>query len=69
MERLKEIARELEEIRDREALRLFRLSRKALEHGCSEELCIRIRNEAWKVQRMYPDHLLNPFNKWEWAFK
>lgn len=69
MNRLKEIYRELEEIRDREATRLFRLCRKALERGCSEELCCKIRIEAWRVQRMQPEQLLYPFNGWHYAFR
>ena len=66
---LDKIYREVEQIRDREAIRLWRLARKAAEHGCSDRLCCRIRNEGWKVKNMYPDHLINPFNEWEWAFK
>lgn len=66
---LAKIYREVEQIRDREALRLWRLARKAAEHGCSEALCVRIRNEGWKVKKMYPDHLINPFNDWEFAFR
>lgn len=69
MNRLMEICRELEEIRDREATRLFRLSRKAAEHGCSDRLCVEIRKEGWKVQRMFPENLLFPFNEWKFAFK
>lgn len=69
MNRFREIYLELEEIRDREAIRLFRLARKALLHGCSERLAVRIQNEGWKVQRMYAGDLLNPFNKWEFAFR
>ena len=66
---LDEIYREVEQIRDREAIRLWRLARKAAAHGCSEEFCSRIRNEGWRVKQMYPDHLINPFNDWEFAFK
>lgn len=69
MNRLEEIYREVEEIRDREATKLFRLSRKAVAHGCSVGLCVRIRNEAWKVYHANPEDLLNPFLKWEFAFK
>jgi len=69
MNRLKEIYRELEEIRDREAIRLWRLARKAEKHGCSEWLCTRIRMEGWSIHRIQLDQLLNAFNKWEFAFK
>lgn len=69
MKRLDEMYAELEEMRDREAIKLFRLSRKAAERGCSLALCVRIREEGWCVQRIQPEQLLNPFLKWEFAFK
>ncbi len=69
MNRLGEIYRELEEIRDREAIRLFRLSRKAAEHGCSDKLCVLLRAEGWMVQKMQPEQLLYPFNEWYYAFR
>ena len=69
MKRLKEITRQLEQIQDREAVRLWRLARKAMAHGCSERLCIQICNEGWAVKRMNPEDLLNPFLMWRWAFK
>lgn len=69
MNRLDEIYVELEEIQDQEATRLWRLARRAIAHGCSERLCIQIRNEGWAVKRMNPEDLLNPFLVWRWAFK
>ena len=69
MGRLTEIYYEVEEIRDREAMRLFRLSRKAMEHNCSLPFCVRIRQEAWKLKGIDPADLLDPFIAWEFAFK
>ena len=69
LKRVVEISRELEEIRDREAVKLWRLARKAMLHGCSERLCIQIRNEGWAVKRLNAEDLLNPFIMWRFAFK
>lgn len=69
MNRLTEIYYELQEIRDREATKLFRLSRKAMEHGCSLPFCVRIRSEAWALRGINPEKLLDPFIVWEFAFK
>lgn len=69
MKRLYEIRCRLVEVRDREAIRLFRLSRNAAAHGCSDQLCSMIRMEAFVIQRMDPEQLLNPFSKWNYAFK
>ena len=69
MKRLVEIMEELEGIRDREAIRLWRLSRRAAAHGCSMALCVRIREEGWRIQKMNPEDLLNPFHRWDFAFK
>lgn len=68
MNRLRQIYWELVQIRDREATRLWRLARKAAEHGCSDRLCVAIRAEGWKVQKMQPEQLLDPFNEWKYAF-
>lgn len=69
MKRLDEIRRELEQIREREAIKLWRLSRRAAAHGCSEALCTRIRLEGWVVQKCHPEELLSPFTSFEFAFK
>lgn len=69
MDRLSEIYNELQEIRDREAMKLFRLSRKAMEHDCPLPFCVRIRSEAWALGGINPEKLLDPFITWEFAFK
>ena len=68
MNRFDAIRAELEDIRDREVIRLFRLSRRAADRGCSDRLCVQIRNEAWCLQRMEPEILLYPFHNWKFAF-
>lgn len=69
IDRLYEIASELEDIRSREAVRLWRLARRAAAHGCSESLVSEIREEGWKVWRIDVGDLLDPFIEWRWAFK
>lgn len=69
MKRLSEIFYELQGIRDQEATKLFRLARKAMEHGCDLTLCARIRSEAWVLRGINPEKLLDPFIVWEFAFK
>lgn len=69
MKRLVEITQQIENIRDQESIRLFRMARRAAAHGCSERMVTMIREEAWHLRRMAPDGLLNPFQRWEFAFR
>lgn len=69
MNRFDEIINELDDIRNREAIRLWRLARRAAAHGCSDVLVSEIREEGWKVWRIDVGDLLNPFIVWRWAFK
>ena len=71
--------RKIERIRDEltqiafvEQFRLFRMARKAQEHGCSQALVDDIKREAWEMYRCYmhsPDSLLNPFASYKYALR
>ena len=66
LDTLDEIRRELERIAQKEATNLFRLARKAKEHGVKTETVEEIREEGMRLAReytTYPDRLL------EWHFE
>ena len=68
MKDLKAIRKQLEEKTDREARRLWRIARRALKHGCSQELANAIREEAnWlhTTAKAYPERLI----EWEFEYK
>lgn len=68
--RIIEIRCELEEIAEHEAIRLFRLARRAKKHGCSNQTVTNIRNEAFELHMTgYPERLLAPFKTWRYAFR
>lgn len=62
-----EILRELEEMRDRECITLWRIARRAERRGL-----LRLRNElkmeAARLKSMAPEEILNPFIRFRWAF-
>lgn len=67
---LNEIRGQLEEIAEREAMKLFRMARRLKEHGGSEETVSAIRNEAFELHNTgYPERLIDPFKTWKYAFK
>ena len=62
MKEIKEIRNRLREKAEREAIKLWRLARKANKHGCSDELTREIREEAhWlhDTATAYQDRLIN----------
>lgn len=66
MNRLESIRYDLIMMAEREAMKLWRLARKAQEHGVSNECINNIREEAFimhDTMRSYPERLLN------WDFK
>ena len=68
MKELKEIRNILKEKASRESTRLWRIARKAQQHGCSGELVQEIRKEAcWlhSTATAYPDRLIY----WEFEYK
>ena len=62
---LKKICGELSEMAEKEAKNLWRLARKAQEHGVSDRLVNKIREEGWEIWNMRnnPDRLL------DWTFE
>ena len=61
MKQLKKIKEQLEEMAEREAMRLWRLARKAQKHGCSENDIKKTRDEAaWlhTTGQAYPERML-----------
>lgn len=59
--RLDDIRQELIDMAEREASFLWRMARKAKEHGCSPELVAGIREEAFwchTTAKAYPDRLI-----------
>lgn len=44
-----QIRNELREMAEKEAMKLFRLARRAVEHSCSRELVAGIRDEAYEL--------------------
>ena len=68
MKELKEIRNKLKEKAEREATKLWRMARKAQQHGCSSKLVHEIREEAnWLhgTATAYPDRLIH----WEFEYK
>lgn len=62
-----EILRELEAMRDRECLTLWRIARRAERRGLLR-LARDIRLEASALKATAPENLLNPFQRFRWAF-
>lgn len=70
MKELMRIRERLKEIAENEAIKLFRLARRAKTHGCRNETIEEIRNEARELHMTgYPERLLDPFRTWKYAFK
>ena len=68
--RLEEMRIELCEIAEKEATKLYRLAWKAQEHGVDKRVVETLRREANELHMTaYPERLLDPFKKWEYAFK
>lgn len=62
-----EVLRELEAMRDRECLKLWRIARRAEQRGLLR-LARDIRLEAAALKVTAPENLLNPFQRFRWAF-
>lgn len=74
MNRLDSIRYDLIMMAEREAMKLWRLARKAQEHSVSNECINNIREEAFimhNTMRSYPDRLLNIYlmERFKYAFK
>ena len=70
MEELKAIRKQLKEMAEKEAIRLWRLARNAEKHDCSHQLVSAIRDEGWWISTngvTYPERLLDW--KFEYEFK
>lgn len=68
MKKLKEMREQLKQLAEAEAMKLWRIARRAQKHGCSAELVQKIREEAnWlhTTGQAYPDRLL----EWEFEYK
>lgn len=68
MKELKAIRRKLEDMAEKEAIRLFRLARRAEKHGCRPGTVAKIREEAWWLNKegtAYPDRLL----RWQFEYE
>lgn len=62
----------LEELAENEATRLYRLAWRMKAHGCSADSIEKCRDEARALHRVGGMNLwdiLNPFVRWEYAFK
>lgn len=67
---LREIRYALCEIAEKEATRLYRLAWRMTAHGCKRENIEKCRAEARELHMTgYPERLLDPFRRWEYAFK
>ena len=67
---LREMRDALCEIAEKEATRLYRLAWRMTAHGCKPENIRKCRDEAWELHTTgYPERLLDPFRRWEYAFK
>ncbi len=71
---LEKIRQELIEKSEKEAVRLWRLARRAIRHGCSLEMIAKIREEAsWcnTTGTAYPDRLISAdvMDNFQYAFK
>lgn len=69
MKRIDEIRYELIQIQAKEAFKVYRLARRAKQHGCTDRLVEKIRDEGTRLCRMNPEDLLYPFHDWKYAFK
>lgn len=70
VKKLRKIREQLEEITEQEATKLFRLTRRAKAHGCSNETVEAIRNEARELYMTgYLERLLDPCKVWRFAFR
>lgn len=70
MKELRKIRNKLVEIAEKEAMRLFRLARRAKAHECKPETVEAIRNEArwlYETGTVYPDRLV--YCGFEYDFK
>lgn len=68
MKELKAIRRKLKGMAEKEAVRLFRLARRAEKHGCRPKTVEKIREEArWlhETATVYPDRLL----RWQFEYE
>lgn len=67
---LERIRCELETLAHNEERRLFRLARKAIEHGCTQTLVDEIKREAWDMYHFRmgscTERMLNPFILYEY---
>lgn len=67
---IREIRARLEEISEKEAMKLYRMARRLQKHGGSSETVAKIREEANELHmNHYPENLMNPFKVWKFAFK
>ena len=67
---MREIKARLEEISEKEAMKLYRMARRLQKHGGSSETVARIREEANELHmNHYPENLMTPFKVWKFAFK
>lgn len=65
-----EITARLEEISEKEAMKLYRMARRLQKHGGNVETVRKIREEANELHlNYYPQNLLDPFKVWEFAFR
>lgn len=71
VKKLRKIREQLEEIAEQEAMKLFRLARRAKAHRCSNEMVGAIREEARELYLTagYPERLLDPCKVWRFAFR
>ena len=74
MKELKAIRQQLKDMAEKEAIRLFRLARRAEKHGCRQGTVEKIREEAWWLHgaaTSYPDRLIHWKFEYEmkYAFK
>jgi hypothetical protein len=61
---------QLIEISEKEATKLYRLANNLKKHGGSAEAVTKIREEASELHlNAFPERILDPFKKWEYAFK
>ena len=65
-----EIRYSLTDIAEKEATYLYRLAWRMTAHGCKPENIAEVREEANTLHMMsYPERLLDPFKRWEYAFR
>ena len=67
---IREIMTQLEEISEKEAMKLYRMARRLQKHGGSSETVAAIREEANELHlNYYPQNLIDPFKTWKFAFR